>query len=33
VFYAVFAAHLSGTPPEPFLPATIEIVMHGLVAG
>jgi len=33
VFYAVFAAHLSGTPPEPFLPATIDIVMHGLVAG
>jgi AcrR family transcriptional regulator len=32
VFYAVFAAHLSGTPPEPFLPATIDIVMHGLVA-
>ncbi len=32
VFYAVFAAHLSGTPPEPFLRATIDIVMHGLVA-
>ena len=32
VFYAVFAAHLSGTPPEPFLPTTIDIVLHGLVA-
>ena len=32
VFYAVFAAHLSGTPAEPFLPATIDIVMHGLLA-
>ena len=32
VFYAVFAAHLSGTPPEPFMPATIDIVMHGLLA-
>jgi len=32
VFYVVFAAHLSGTPPEPFLPAAIEIVMFGLVA-
>jgi len=32
VFYAVFAAHLSNTPPEPNLPAMIEIVLHGLVA-
>jgi AcrR family transcriptional regulator len=32
VFYAVFAAHLSETPPEPFLPAALEIVLHGLVA-
>jgi AcrR family transcriptional regulator len=32
VLYAVFAAHLSNTPPAPFLPATIEIVLHGLVA-
>ena len=32
VFYAVFAAHLSGTPAEPFLPAAIDIVMHGLAA-
>jgi AcrR family transcriptional regulator len=32
VFYVVFAAHLSGTPPEPFLPMTIDMVMHGLVA-
>jgi AcrR family transcriptional regulator len=32
VFYAVLAAHLASTPSEPFLPATIDIVMHGLVA-
>jgi AefR-like transcriptional repressor, C-terminal domain len=32
VFYAVFAAHLSGTPAEPFLPAAIDVVMHGLAA-
>jgi TetR/AcrR family transcriptional regulator, cholesterol catabolism regulator len=32
VFYAVFAAHLAETPPEPFLPQTIDIVLHGLVA-
>jgi hypothetical protein len=32
VFYAVLAAHLAGTPPEPFLPATIHIVLHGLLA-
>jgi AcrR family transcriptional regulator len=32
VLYAVFAAHLSGTAPEPFLPATIEIVLRGLMA-
>jgi AcrR family transcriptional regulator len=32
LFYAVFAAHLAETAPEPFLPATVEIVLHGLVA-
>jgi AcrR family transcriptional regulator len=32
VFYAVFAAHLAETPPEPFLPRTVDIVLHGLVA-
>jgi AcrR family transcriptional regulator len=32
LFYAVFAAHLAQTAPEPFLPATVEIVLHGLVA-
>ena len=31
LFYAVFAAHLAETAPEPFLPATVEIVLHGLV--
>jgi AcrR family transcriptional regulator len=32
LFYAVFAAHLAETAPEPFLPATVEIVLHGLLA-
>jgi AcrR family transcriptional regulator len=32
VLYAVFAAHLSGTPAEPFLPAAIDVVVHGLAA-
>jgi AcrR family transcriptional regulator len=32
LFYAVFAAHLAETAPEPFLPATVEIVLHGLAA-
>ena len=27
VFYAVFAAHLSGTPPEPFMPAIFQDVL------
>jgi AcrR family transcriptional regulator len=32
LFYAVLAAHLADTPPEPFLPATVEIMLHGLAA-
>jgi hypothetical protein len=32
LFYAVFAAYLAETAPEPFLPATVEIVLHGLAA-
>ena len=31
LFYAVFAAHLAETAPEPFLPATVGILLHGLV--
>jgi len=31
--FPVFAAHLSGTWPEQFLPATVEIVLRGLLAG
>jgi AcrR family transcriptional regulator len=31
LFYAVFAAHLAETAAEPFLPSTIEMVLHGLV--
>jgi AcrR family transcriptional regulator len=32
LFYAVLAAHLAHTSPEPFLPSSVEILLHGLAA-
>ncbi len=32
LFYAVLAAHLANTPPEPFLPSAVEILLHGISA-
>ena len=32
LFYAVLGAHLADTPPEPFLPSTVEILLRGLAA-
>jgi TetR/AcrR family transcriptional regulator, cholesterol catabolism regulator len=32
LFYAVLGAHLANTPPEPFLPATVHALLHGLLA-
>ena len=32
LFYAVLAAHLAGTPQEPFLSAAVDILLHGLLA-
>jgi TetR/AcrR family transcriptional regulator, cholesterol catabolism regulator len=32
LFYAILGAHLAGTPPEPFLPEAVEILLRGLAA-
>jgi len=32
LFYAVLAAHLANTPSEPFLHATVDTLLHGLLA-
>ncbi|HET6316747.1 MAG TPA: TetR/AcrR family transcriptional regulator [Chloroflexota bacterium] len=32
LMYGVVAAHLAGTPPEPFLPAAVDILLKGLLA-
>lgn len=32
LFYAVLAAHLAGTPAEPFLTAAVDTLLHGLLA-
>jgi TetR/AcrR family transcriptional regulator, cholesterol catabolism regulator len=32
LFYAVLAAHLAGTPAEPFLSSSIHALLHGLLA-
>jgi AcrR family transcriptional regulator len=32
LMFGVVAAHLAGTPPEPFVPAAVDIVLQGLLA-
>jgi AcrR family transcriptional regulator len=32
LMYGVVAAHLAGTPPEPFVPAAVDILLQGLLA-
>lgn len=32
LFYAVLAAHLAGTPAEPFVSAAVDTLLHGLLA-
>ena len=32
LLYAVFMAHLADTPTDRFLPAVVEIVLHGIAA-
>lgn len=32
LFYAVLAAHLANTPPDPFLPSVVHVLLHGLLA-
>jgi AcrR family transcriptional regulator len=31
LMYGVVAAHLAGTPPEPFVPAAVDILLQGLL--